>query len=223
VTVRFFTDGGQIAVRGTSLLQEGISGPAGTFGEPSVSTLPLLVPNPPDLDRWYHEHVLVHEQALRAYMRRAFPIVTDLDNVIQETFVRVLEARRSAPIENVRGYLFATARNQALTMMRRNDIVSIESITEIEALDIKMDEPDVAEKVGLKLEIELLTEAIQALPTRCREVLTLRKIEGLSQRDIAARMGISEHTVEVQVANGMRRCAQFLRDRGVLPPRKDPS
>jgi RNA polymerase sigma-70 factor (ECF subfamily) len=70
------------------------------------------------------------------------------------------------------------------------------------------------------LELELLTQAIQSLPDRCREVLTLRKIEGLSQREIAARMGISEHTVEAQVANGMRRCAQFFRDRGILPPRK---
>jgi RNA polymerase sigma-70 factor (ECF subfamily) len=182
--------------------------------------LPLAEPNPPDLDLWYRENVLVHERALRAYLRRAFPIVTDLDNVVQETFVRVLQARRTGHVENVRGYLFATARNLALALMRRREIISIDSIAEIEALDISTGEPDVHEKVGLKLELELLTQAIQSLPDRCREVLTLRKIEGLSQREIATRMGISEHTVEAQVANGMRRCAQFLRERGVLPPRK---
>jgi RNA polymerase sigma-70 factor (ECF subfamily) len=182
---------------------------------------PVAMSNPPGLERWYREQVLVHEQALRSYLRRAFPIVTDIDNVIQETFVRVLEAQRSTPIENVRGYLFATARNQALALIRRREIVSIDSITEIEALDISTDEPGVPERVGLKLEIELLNQAIQSLPERCRAVLTLRKIEGLSQREIAARLGISEHTVEAQVGNGMRRCAQFLRERGVLPPRKE--
>lgn len=189
--------------------------------EPERGDRVSVVTNPPDLEQWYREQVLVHEEALRAYLRRAFPIVTDVDNAIQETFVRVLEAQRRTPIENVRGYLFATARNQALALMRRNEVVSIEAVTEIEALDIITDEPGVSEKVGLKLEIELLNQAIQSLPERCRAVLTLRKIEGLSQREIAARLGISEHTVEAQVANGMRRCAQFFRERGMLPQRKE--
>lgn len=183
--------------------------------------LPLAEPNPPDLDRWYREEVIVHERALRAYLRRAFPIVTDPDNVVQETFARVLEARRSAPIENVRGYLFTTARHQAIALLRRREIIAFESVAEMEALDISTDEPGVPEKVGLRLELEVLTQAIQALPERCREVITLRKIEGLSQREIAARMRISEHTMEAQVANGMRRCAQFLRERGVLPSSKE--
>jgi RNA polymerase sigma factor (sigma-70 family) len=182
---------------------------------------PLAEPNPPDLDAWYRENVVVHERALRAYLRRAFPIVTDPDNLVQETFTRVLQARRAGAIENVRGYLFTTARHLALALMRRRKIISFESIAEIEALDISIDEPGVPEKVGLKLEIEILTQAIQSLPERCRAVLTLRKIEGLAQREIAARLGISENTVEVQVANGMRRCAEYLRQRGVLPPRKE--
>src|SRR5687768_17558355 len=87
--------------------------------------LPLAEPNPPDLEQWYREEVLVHERALRAYLRRVFPIVTDQDNVVQETFVRVLETRRNSEIANVRGYLFATARNQALALMRRREIVAI--------------------------------------------------------------------------------------------------
>ena len=57
--------------------------------------------------------------------------------------------------------------------------------------------------------------AIASLPERCREVLTLRRIYELPQKEIAARLGISEHTVEVQVANGMRRCAHFMMRHGV--------
>jgi RNA polymerase sigma factor (sigma-70 family) len=185
--------------------------------------LPLAEPTPPDFDRWYREEVLVHERALRAYLRRAFPIVTDVDDVVQETFVRVLEAKRGGEIQHVRGYVFATARNLALAMMRRRDIVAIDGVAELEGLDVSTDELGVSETVGLRLEIELLTQAIDALPDRCREVLRLRKIEGLSQREIATRMGISEHTVEGQVASGMRRCAQFFRERGLLPPRKEQS
>lgn len=173
-----------------------------------------------DLTAWYRENMLVHEAGLRAYLRRAFPIITDLDNVVQETFVRVLQARQNGRVDNVRGYLFATARHIALNMMRRRKIVSMESMAEIEELPVIHDGPSVQEQVSLKFDLEVLTEALQALPPRCREVLTLRKIEGLSQREIAGRMGISEHTVEAQVTTGMRRCAQFLRQRGLMPPRK---
>jgi RNA polymerase sigma factor (sigma-70 family) len=184
---------------------------------------PLTEPTPSDLSTWYHANVLVHEVALRAYLRRAFPIVTDPDDVVQETFVRVLQAHQNAPLENVRGYLFATARNLALHLMRRRKIISIESIAEMEDLRISNDDPSVPDQVDLKLDLEILTEALQTLPARCREVMILRKIDGLSQREIATRLRISEHTVEAQVTNGMRRCAQFFRQRGMMPPRKDPS
>ena len=82
------------------------------------------------------------------------------------------------------------------------------------------DKPSVPEIVGTKLDLEVLTEAIQSLPDRCRQVLTLRKIYGLSQREIAERLGISEHTVEAQVANGMKRVAEFFRKRGITQERK---
>jgi RNA polymerase sigma factor (sigma-70 family) len=183
--------------------------------------LPLADPSPSDLTAWYRAELMVHEAALRAYLRRAFPIVTDRDNVVQETFVRVLQAHQAGRVDNARGYLFATARHIALNMMRRRDIVPMDSIAEIEDLPIIQDGPSVSDQVSLKFDLEVLSEAIQSLPPRCREVLTLRKIDGLSQREIATRMGISEHTVEAQITTGMRRCAQFLRQRGLMPPRKE--
>jgi RNA polymerase sigma-70 factor (ECF subfamily) len=52
--------------------------------------------------------------------------------------------------------------------------------------------------------------AIGELPPRCREVVTLRKIEGLSQREVARKMGITEDTVERQVSNGIRLLRKLL-------------
>jgi RNA polymerase sigma-70 factor (ECF subfamily) len=152
---------------------------------------------------------------LRAWLRAKFPSVTDPDDLVQETFSRVLQARATAPIASAKAFLFTTARNLALDQVRRQKIIGIDTLTETVADFVFEDVPGVSEIVGRRQELELLTQAIQSLPERCRQVLTLRKIYGLSQKEIAAQLGISEHTVEAQVGNGMRRCAEFLAGHGL--------
>jgi len=129
---------------------------------------------------------------------------------MQEAFSRVCQARQTGVVATPRAFLFTTARNLALDRIRRHQIVNIESLAEIEALSVYTDEDGVAETVAKTQELELLTQAIQSLPDRCRQVLTLRKIYGLSQREIAVQLGITEHTVEAQVGVGVRKCAEFL-------------
>jgi len=73
----------------------------------------------------------------------------------------------------------------------------------------------VREAVGRKQELEILRAALQALPTRCRQVFTLRKLYGLSHREIATQLRISERTVEAQIDKAMRRCTDYLRARGL--------
>ena len=102
------------------------------------------------------------------------------------------------------------AQNLALDQLRRRQIASFETITEIDDSFVLEDKPTPADNTAHNQELEFLTQAIQSLPDRCRQVLTLRKIYGLPQKEIAAQLGIAEHTVEAQVANGMRRCAEFL-------------
>jgi RNA polymerase sigma-70 factor (ECF subfamily) len=86
----------------------------------------------------------------------------------------------------------------------------VEPVAEVADLFVYEGEPTPADAAAHNQELELLTQAIQSLPDRCRQVLTLRKIYGLSQKEIASELGIAEHTVEAQVANGMRRCAEFF-------------
>jgi RNA polymerase sigma-70 factor (ECF subfamily) len=166
--------------------------------------------NSSDTDRWFAEQVQPYEAALRGWLRARFPDLTDVDDVVQEALARVVNARATVRLGGVKAFLFATARNLVVDQIRRRRVASIESIAEIESLSVFDETPTAAESTARHQEIELLTLAIQSLPDRCRQVLTLRKIYGLSQRDIATRLGISEHTVEAQVGVGMRRCAAFL-------------
>jgi RNA polymerase sigma factor (sigma-70 family) len=168
-----------------------------------------------DAERWFSEHVLPHDGMLRAWLRSRFPSLADPDDLVQEAYARVMQARAAGAIATPKAFLFTTARNLAIDRLRREQIVGIDSLAEIERLSVFDDVPGVSEIVGRRQELELLTQAIQSLPERCRQVLTLRKIYGLSQREIAAQLGISEHTVEAQVGNGMRRCAEFLARHGL--------
>jgi RNA polymerase sigma factor (sigma-70 family) len=166
--------------------------------------------------RWFAEEVQPHEPALRAYLHGRFPNLQDIDDVLQDVYVRLIQARYAGKIRQPKAYLFTMARNAALDLFRRKQIISIENVAEMDRLSVVEDRPDAAETASHDQEMEILTQAIKALPERCREVLTLRRVHGLSYRDIASKLGISENTVNAQLAIGLLRCREYLCSRGVV-------
>ncbi len=174
-----------------------------------------MPPADPETVRWFEAEVRPHESELRAYLRAHFPQHGDIDDLIQETYARLLQAREQAAVRAPKAYLFATARNAAYDFFRRRKIVAIDGIAEIESLSVLEDKPGVAEAICHDQELQLLAEAIQSLPERCRRVVTLRKLHGLSHREIAAQLGIAENTVNAQIAIGVLRLRDWLRARGV--------
>ncbi len=173
---------------------------------------------PQDLEtaRWFDEEVRPHATALRAWLRARFPSLMDPDDLLQESYLRLLRARSSGTITNTRAFLFTTARNVALDLVRRNRIVVTEPLVSDEPSSVLEDGSDVAERVSLAQELEILHEAIRRLPDRCREIVTLQRIHGLSNRQIAERLGLSIHTVNAQMVIGLMRCRTYLSERGVL-------
>ena len=169
-----------------------------------------------DQTRWFAEEVQPHEPALRAYLRGWFPALPDVDDLVQETYVRLFRAKKAGKIKQPRPYLFAIARNTANGVFRRNKIISLEPIVETGRLSIVEDRPGVAEAVAHEEELAMLAEAISVLPDRCRQVLTLRKLHGLSHREIAQKLGIAENTVNAQAALGVLRCREYLEAKGFV-------
>lgn len=172
-----------------------------------------------DQSRWFAEHVQPHESALRAYIRGRFPAVADLDDLIQETYARLLRANLAGKIGQVRPYLFAMARNAAVDRIRHQQTAATDSIGNIEQLPVMEERPHVADILTHEHEIAILHEAIAALPPRCREILRLRRFEGLSHRAISERLGVSVNTVDAQLCLALLRCRQFLLVRGVARER----
>jgi len=154
---------------------------------------------------------------LRAWLQSRFRKETDFDDILQEAYLRVLKAHAENPLQSPKAFLFAIARNLALDRLRHQQVARSEPLVPDEQWDALFDDDDVSETVARNQELELLTEAIQALPDRCRQVFTLRKVYGMSQADIARKLGISEHTVSAQLTIGMHKCSDYFRHRTTGP------
>ena len=170
----------------------------------------------PTAARWFSEDVRPHEPALRAYLHGRFSALSrDIDDIVQETYARLLRARETGKASLTRAYLFVVARNVALDLIRRHQVVSIDALADIERLSVVEDSPSAAETISHEQELELLADAIRALPPRCAEIVRLRRIEEYSHREIAQKLGIAESTVNAQLAIGLMRCRQYLCAHGV--------
>lgn len=124
--------------------------------------------------------------------------------------MRVLHARETVFIESPKAFLFATAQNIALGLLRQRKVRGTDVLAEVETSSILDESADILRFVDHSENLKLLTEAVQSLPARCRQILTLRKIYGLSQKEVAAQLGIAEHTVEAQGTIALRKIAEFF-------------
>ncbi len=169
-----------------------------------VQFLVLMRPEITEESHWFAENLQPHEAMLRAWLHSRFSNEHDIDDIVQEAYFKVLKARKTTKITSPKAFLFATARNLALEGIRKKSVRSELSLVDLNEFDLLNDEEDVNDAVARSEELEILTRAIQSLPTRCRQIITLRKIYGMSQKDIAKELGISVHTVETQGTIGIR-------------------
>jgi RNA polymerase sigma-70 factor (ECF subfamily) len=179
---------------------------------PRSETVP---PPAVDLSRWFEDEVQPHDAQLKAYLRGAFPSVRDVEDVAQESYLRVWRARAAHPIRSGRAFLFRVARNLALDFARHERASPLIALGSLADLPVVEERADAAELLTRDEKARLLGQALAALPDRCREILFLHKIKGLSQREVALHFGIAEKTVANQIALGVKRCEDFFRRHGI--------
>ena len=162
------------------------------------------------LDRWFIDEILVHEDALVRYLQRCWSRRDEIHDLRQEVYARVYEAAAKALPTQPKSFLFASARHLMTDRLRRNRVVSIEPMGDFEPSHVLVDEVSPERWCGGRQALKRLADAFDRLPDRCREVVWLRRVEELSQKDVALRLGISEKTVEKHIAKGMRLLAGQL-------------
>ncbi len=135
----------------------------------------------------------------------------------QEIYVRVFESatKNGLPLSTP-AFVFQCARNLLVDRARRAQVVSFDVVADLEELEEQPQADFTPEQLtDAKQELELLEAALDDLSPRCREVLILRKIDGLTHKEISARLGIAEGTIEKQITLGVRALAQTLCAQGV--------
>lgn len=170
-------------------------------------------------DAWFAREILVHEEALVHFLRRCWPHREEIHDLRQEVYVRVYEAAGKSVPTAPKSFLFATARHLMTDRLRRSRVVSIETVGDFESINVLIDEVSPERWCGGRQVLKRLADAFDRLPDRCREVIWLRRVEELPQKEVASRLGISEKTVEKHVAKGMRLLADhFHGDDGARAP-----
>ncbi len=171
--------------------------------------------NTDELNAWFVDQVLPLEAVLERFLRRNWRDMDEIPDLRQEVYARVYDGCARCRPESAQAFVLTTARNLLIDRARRAQIVSIETYADMDALSPTLDELSPERHLAARSELKLLQVALNLLPARCREVIELRKIEGLSQREVATRMGITEDTVERQVSKGVRALALALQDTGL--------
>lgn len=152
--------------------------------------------------RWLERHILPNEPQIRSYLKSVYLADLDVNDIIQEMYARIMNAPDLESIRYPKQYAVQTAKRIIIDHCRRSRIISITLGGSLEQLDTELPETSVEERLQFQGDIEEVANVIAQLPAICRETLILRRVEGLSQKDAAKRLGISEKRAEYYLARG---------------------
>jgi len=160
------------------------------------------------IHQWFVHEILPHEAALMRYIRRAGFDREEAADIRQEIYAKTYESATATRPAQPRRYLFVTARNLIVDRIRRGKVVSIEVRSDLEDINLLVDELSPERHVTARQELRRLIDAFEALPAIFRETIWKRKVEELSQKAVAAAMGTKERVVERRLSRGIRLLAE---------------
>jgi RNA polymerase sigma factor (sigma-70 family) len=162
------------------------------------------------LHRWFTTQVLPHEPDLTRYLRNRWLDRSEVADLRQEVYARVYQSARRTPPAHVRALLFATARNLMADRVRRRQVVAIQYRHNVDSHDALVDERSPEHCLSARQELNRIRRALARLSGNSGRAIWLCRIEGLPQKEVAARLGIPEGTLESQVSRGMRLLSAIL-------------
>jgi RNA polymerase sigma-70 factor (ECF subfamily) len=160
-----------------------------------------------DVKAWFVRDVLPLEAMLMRFLQRN---AGDAEDLRQEVYAQVLKSAETIIPEKTKPFLFSVARNVIVDRLRKENVIPIDVVSELELSGVPADEPGPERTAYARDTLRKLKHALDQLSPRHREALLLARVNGLSRREIAQRMGVSEQVVGNYVRRGMFVLADLL-------------
>jgi RNA polymerase sigma-70 factor (ECF subfamily) len=155
------------------------------------------------LEEWFRREILPHEAALMRFLARKCTRPQDAADLRHDIYVRILEAAATKRPTSPRGFLLSVARHLLIDRARRDRVVAIDLLEDVDSLNVLIDEVSPERAMTGRQQLQRLSAFFDRLPGRCREVVWMRRVENLPQKEIARLLGIAEATVEKHLVRGI--------------------
>ncbi|WP_082616093.1 RNA polymerase sigma factor [Massilia sp. Root418] len=174
-----------------------------------------------DVVDWLTINFLPHEAELRRMLRRVCSGPAEIDDVVQETCYRILSMPSLDHVRDPKPFVFRAAKNIVLDRIKRDSVVQIETIANLDELDIADTAPSPERVVFARSELKWVIGLVANMPDRCKNVFRARRIHGLSQQETAETLGLSDGVVEHEMMKGMRLMSDMIARHGVTQENGD--
>jgi len=169
---------------------------------------------------WVAEEILPYERLVRNWLRRRWGHVVEVEDVLQEAYCRIASLQSIDHIANGKAYFFKTVQSVALDNLRRARTVGAREMTEMDGSSVLDEAPLADQVIEARQELKRVVVALGSLSPMTREIIELRRLHGLSQKETARRMGIAEHAVENHMVRGLRKVLAILKGEDVRADRR---
>lgn len=163
-----------------------------------------------DMTAWMAREIVPHEAAVRRWLSRRWHRIVDAEDVIQEAYCRIASLRSVDHIDNPAGYFHQTVNSVVTDMMRRAGIIKFTSMTQIEWSTVMDSGPSAERALEGSQELERVRGLLSRLSDTCRKVIELRRVEGLSRKETAERLGVSENDVKNHLVRGLQKVMKAM-------------
>ncbi len=151
-----------------------------------------------------------HESFLKRFLKRFLSRPQDIEDVVQDTYLKARCAEESRIISSPKAFLFRIARNEALKTLRKKSRRITDYIEDLESTELGSNEASAEDEVIARQRLGMFCQSVLEMTPRCRRVFLMCKVYGLSYRDIASQLGISVSGVEKHVARGLAICDAYV-------------
>ena len=157
-----------------------------------------------------------HQVPLKRFIARFMRNTSDVEDIAQETFLCAFSVEQGRPIDQPKSFLYRIAKHIALNQLKRKSRQIACYIEDTDASDVMPLAGSAEEEVIAGQTLALHCDAVASLPPQCRQAYLLRKVHGLSHKEIAEHLGIAVSTVEKHLIKGVEQCDRFIEERTTL-------